>query len=148
MTQDALSSLRALGNQLRLQLLESAEFRALTVVDRTISELSEIMSASAPAEAGEAAPPASPAPIEAPPAAALASTSPPPASVVQTPLAPPPAAPAPAPAPIVQKRIEPIVPSPTSSQMRMAKAIAETIAAKAYPLNAASRLDQALSAAS
>lgn len=48
MTQEALSSLKALGNQLRLQLLESPEFRALAVVDRTIMELTEILNAAAP----------------------------------------------------------------------------------------------------
>ena len=39
MTQEALASLKALGKQLRLKLLESPEFRALEVVERTIVEL-------------------------------------------------------------------------------------------------------------
>jgi hypothetical protein len=138
MTQEALSSLKALGNQLRLQLLESAEFRALTVVDRTITELSEIMNAAAWSDA-PSAPPAEapqPAPVAAAPAA-------PPAPAP----APPPVAP-PVAAPVFQRRAEPLAPNPTSSQSRMAKAIAETIAAKANSLNAASRLNQTLSAAS
>ena len=44
MTREALSSLQALANQLRIQLLELPEYRALTVIDRTIVELSEILS--------------------------------------------------------------------------------------------------------
>jgi hypothetical protein len=140
MTQEALSSLKALGNQLRLQLLESAEFRALTVVDRTIMELSEIMNASAWSEAASVSPPAAPeAPQPAP--VAVAPVAPPPAPT-PAPVAPPVAAPA------AQKRAEPIAQNPTSSQSRMAKAIAETIAAKANSLNAASRLSKTLSAAS
>jgi hypothetical protein len=44
MTREPLSSLQALANQLRIQLLELPEYRALTVIDRTILELSEILS--------------------------------------------------------------------------------------------------------
>jgi hypothetical protein len=57
MTVEALSSLKALGKQLRLKLLESPEFRALEVVDRTIVELSEILNSPAP-PAGHLVPPA------------------------------------------------------------------------------------------
>jgi hypothetical protein len=48
MTQEALVSLKALGKQLRLKLLESPEFRALEVVERTIVELSEILDSPPP----------------------------------------------------------------------------------------------------
>src|SRR5579863_1109378 len=68
MTQEALSSLKALGNQLRRQLLESPEFRALTVVDRTISELSEILNSCAPPPPPHSAP----APVDAPAAESVA----------------------------------------------------------------------------
>jgi hypothetical protein len=177
MTQEALSSLKALGNQLRRQLLESPEFRALTVVDRTISELSEILNSCAPPPPPHSAP----APVDAPSVESVAAMS----SIkphVQTV----------APAPVVSQKpsAEPIatvtsiklqeqVPAPISgqkpsgepvatvtsirphlqttlgpinAQSRMAKAIAATIAAKAPPLGAlsadGSRFTYPLSAAS
>ena len=47
MTQEALSSLQTLSAQLRAKLLELPEYRALTVIERTIEELSQIMTAPA-----------------------------------------------------------------------------------------------------
>jgi hypothetical protein len=126
MTQEALSSLKALGNQLRLRLLESPEFRALTVVDRTIAELSEILNASGPL----------PLPLD--------DVAPPPVNE--------PKGESSAIAPNVKPNVETLIPGATSSQSRMARVIAETIAAKAAPLNAPPAstlgLHQALSAAS
>src|SRR5450631_4438128 len=98
MTQEALSSLRALGNQLRLQLLESPEYRALTVVDRTIMELSQILNAVRPSAPDQVAPIAVEEPARAPIVAA----------------------------PLVEPRLETPALAPTTSQSRMAKAIAET----------------------
>jgi hypothetical protein len=103
MTQEALSSLKALGNQLRLQLLESPEFRALAVVDRTIMELTQILNAAAPEAPDQVAPVVAEQPAREPTVAA----------------------------PIVEPRLETPASAPTSSQSRMAKAIAEAIAAKA-----------------
>ena len=181
MTQEALSSLKALGNQLRLQLLETPEFRALTVVDRTISELSEILNSFAPPPPPQSAPQpveklwvepvaAAPSPrpeVQAPKPtpAPVSAQKPAPEPVVtaisvesqeQTPApAPPPAEKPPAePAanvtsikPHLQTRLGPL-----NSQSRMAKAIADTIAAKAPPLGAlssdGSRFSYPLSAAS
>jgi hypothetical protein len=88
MTQEALSSLQTLGAQLRAKLLELPEYRALTVIERTIQELSEIMNATT----------AAPDRVEVQAVPVLAS-----ASIVAAP------------------------------QSRMARAIAETIAAKAAP---------------
>jgi hypothetical protein len=124
MTQEALSSLKALGNQLRLQLLESPEFRALAVVDRTIMELTEILNAAA---------------LSAPDQVA--------AVAVEEPARESDAA-----APITEPRLETLAPMPTSSQSRMARAIAEAIAAKAMSPVASSAATphfmQGLSAAS
>jgi hypothetical protein len=133
MTQEALSSLRALGNQLRLKLLESAEFRALTIVDKTILELSEILGASAPALPDCVAP--APAAYVASPRAVDEQSNAPSATISRIP-----------------PRAERLPLSPAGSHSRMAKAIAETIAARAASLNASSaaaaRFDQALSVAS
>jgi hypothetical protein len=167
MTQEALSSLQALGNQLRLQLLQTPEFRALTVVDRTISELSEILNSCAPPPPFYSAP----APVERPPiesATAAPSAKPhaqaaaPAAVGSQEPSAEPIASvtsirpqeqeQAQAPALISSQKTsgEPIATvtsirphlqttlGPINSQSRMAKAIAATIAAKAPPLAALS----------
>jgi hypothetical protein len=43
MTQDAFSSLQEFGDQLRVQLSELPEYRALVVIDRTLLELSQIL---------------------------------------------------------------------------------------------------------
>jgi hypothetical protein len=43
MTQDAFSTLQEFGDQLRVQLSELPEYRALVVIDRTLLELSEIL---------------------------------------------------------------------------------------------------------
>jgi hypothetical protein len=43
MTQDAFSTLQEFGDQLRIQLSELPEYRALVVIDRTLLELSEIL---------------------------------------------------------------------------------------------------------
>lgn len=115
MTQEALSSLKALGNQLRVQLLESPEFRALTVVERTIQELSEIMGAVAPAPDL-----AAPAAAEEPSSEASVAAPSDPFAIV----------------PSDKPRIETIPPGATSTQSRMAKAIAEAIAAKTTPFGA------------
>ena|ERR1700722_10831111 len=146
MTQEALSSLQALGNQLRLQLLQTPEFRALTVVDRTISELSEILNSCAPPPPFHSAP----APVE---SAAAAPSAKPHAQTA-----------APAPVSSQEPSAEPIATvtsirphlqttlGPINSQSRMAKAIAATIAAKAPPLGSlsadGSRFTYPLSAAS
>jgi hypothetical protein len=174
MTQEALSSLQALGNQLRLQLLQTPEFRALTVVDRTISELSEILNSCAPPPPFHSAP----APVEsaaaAPSAKQHAQTAAPAPVGSQEPSAEPiatvtsirPQEQAPAPTPISSPKTsdEPIATvtsirphlqttlGPINSQSRMAKAIAATIAAKAPPLGPlsadGSRFTYPLSAAS
>jgi hypothetical protein len=174
MTQEALSSLQALGNQLRLQLLQTPEFRALTVVDRTISELSEILnscappppfhSAQAPVESAAAAPSAKPHAQTAAPAPV--SSQEPSAEPIATVTSIRPQEQAPAPAPISSQKTsaEPIATvtsirphlqttlGPINSQSRMAKAIAATIAAKAPPLGSlsadGSRFTYPLSAAS
>jgi hypothetical protein len=176
MTQEALSSLQALGNQLRLQLLQTPEFRALTVVDRTISELSEILnscappppfhSAPAPVESAAAAPSAKPhAQTAAPAPVGSQEPSAEPIATV-TSIRPQEQEQAPAPTPISSQKTsaEPIATvtsirphlqttlGPINSQSRMAKAIAATIAAKAPPLGAlsadGSRFTYPLSAAS
>jgi hypothetical protein len=118
MTQEALSSLQTLGAQLRAKLLELPEYRALTVIERTIRELSEIMN-----------------PLEAPPGEG--------ADAAATPINPPNNL------AVMRRRVE-ASPVAGSSQSRMAKAIAETIAAKAALLNAgaAPQSGQALDAAS
>jgi hypothetical protein len=179
MTQEALSSLKALGNQLRLQLLETPEFRALTVVDRTISELSEILNSCAPPPPPRSAPPPAERPQVEPvaaapglgpqaqaPAAAPVSMQKPAAEPIAaaTSIEPQEQAPAPAATPSQTPVAEPaanvtsIKPhlqtrlGPLNSQSRMAKAIADTIAAKAPPLGAlsadGSRFTYPLSAAS
>ena len=174
MTQEALSSLQALGNQLRLQLLQTPEFRALTVVDRTISELSEILNSCAPPPPFHSAP----APVESrrrgaggQPHAQMAASAPvgsqepsiePTATV--TSIRPQEQAQAPAPISSQKTSAEPIATvtsirphlqttlGPINSQSRMAKAIAATIAAKAPPLGSlsadGSRFTYPLSAAS
>jgi hypothetical protein len=165
MTQEALSSLKALGNQLRRQLLESPEFRALTVVDRTISELSEILNSCAPPPPPHSAP----APVDAPSVESVAvmssikphvQTAAPAPVVSQKPSAEPiatvtsikPHEQASAPAPISGQKpsgdpvatvtsIRPHLQTtlgPINAHSRMAKAIAATIAAKAPPLGALS----------
>jgi hypothetical protein len=125
MSLEALASLKALGKQLRIQLLESPEFRALEVVDRTILELTEIMNSCAPPP-----PPA----VRAPPPVAAPPNDPP---VAVRPAAHP---------------AEPAVSGATTSQSRMAKAIAATIAANTASRNVsaapAARFSHALSAAS
>lgn len=215
MTQEVLSSLKALGDQLRLQLHESPEFRALTVVERTILELSEILnSLSPPPDGAVSSMLVDKLPNE--PSAAISSIqqhAPPPYRVASPVLvdkssnessiaissiqqhAPPPDRVAPpalvdkpsndssatissiqrhtAPAPdrvaslmpvdksssepsatisSIRQRAAALVPGATNSQNRMAKAIAETIAAKAAPFNtppaATPRFDYVLSAAS
>jgi hypothetical protein len=117
MTQEALSSLQTLGAQLRAKLLELPEYRALTVIERTIQELSEIMNPSMTPSSDRAAP--------ADPANALVGAL---------------------------QRADAAPAIVGSSQSRMAKAIAETIAAKAAPFNApagaAPQLGQAFNTAS
>ena len=121
MTQEALSSLQTLGAQLRAKLLELPEYRALTVIERTIQELTEIMN----------------------PLGACASDSverqAPPAEVAREPAAAP-------------QRAEALAAVAGNSQSRMAKAIADAIAAKAAAYNApasgAAYLGQTLNAAS
>jgi hypothetical protein len=124
MSLEALASLKALGKQLRIQLLESPEFRALEVVDRTILELTEIMDSCAP-------PPA----IVRPPAPVAAPPNDPPAAVREA-----------------AQAAEPAVSGATTSQSRMAKAIAATIAANTASRNvsatSAARFSHVLSAAS
>jgi hypothetical protein len=124
MTLEALTSLKALGKQLRLKLLESPEFRALEVVDRTILELSEILDS----------PPPPPARMT-PPAPADEPSSEPSAAVFD-----------------IQQRAQASSSSATNSQSRMAQAIAATIAANTAALGAPSaaapRFGRALSAAS
>jgi hypothetical protein len=125
MSLEALAALKALGKQLRLQLVESPEFRALEVVDRTIAELTEIMNSAPP-------PPAARAPAAAGPAAA-----------------PAPAAPAQA-AETHHHAETAASAAATNSQNRMAKAIAATIAASSASRNGApaQRFSHPLSAAS
>lgn len=119
MTQEALSTLQTLAEQLRVRLLELPEFRALMAIDRTILELSQILSQT-PAQPSVQ----SPAPVE--------------AARVQPPA--PPAAPL--------QRVE-AASAAIVSQSRMAAAIAATIAAKsASPSADAARFVQALGAAS
>jgi hypothetical protein len=125
MTQEALSILHALGEQLRARLAELPEYRALMVIDRTILDLAQILNE----------------PMTPPPARAV-----PPAKLAESPIsysaaiasAPP--------------RVETAPAAAVSSQGRMATAIAETIAARTASLNAsaatASRFSQTLSAAS
>jgi hypothetical protein len=177
MTQEALSSLKALGNQLRRQLLETPEFRALTVVDRTIAELSEILNSCAPPPPFHSAP----APVDAPSFESVAAApsikshvqTPPPAPVAsEKPLAEPiatvtsirPQEQAPALVASQKPSGEPVATvtsirphlqttlGPINAQSRMAKAIAATIAAKAPPLGSlsadGSRFTYPLSAAS
>jgi hypothetical protein len=122
MTQEALSSLQTLSAQLRAKLLELPEYRALTVIERTIEELSQIMNAPAARAldrgelqatlAGDSHDLAAAAPQRATAISALAG----------------------------------------ASQSRMAKAIADTIAAKAGSFHASSAgavaLGQPLNAAS
>jgi hypothetical protein len=125
MTQEALSSLQALGEQLRVRLLEMPEYRALTVIDRTIRELSQILNQ----------------PLTAPP------SQPAPQAKVEEPgngLS--------APIGAVQPRAETAPAAIASSQTRMATAIAQTIAARTAslgaPAAAAPRFSHTLSAAS
>ena len=125
MTLEALSSLKALVKQLRLQLLESPEFRALEVVDRTILELSEILNSPTP-------PPhriIPPMPADEQPSDSAATVAEAPSQLAEVSSA-----------------------GPTNNQSRMAKAIAATIAANAASINAATstalRHDPLLSEAS
>jgi len=104
MTQEALSSLQTLGAQLRAKLLELPEYRALTVIERTIQELAEIMNPSAARSLAA---------IERPVPAAAAPIDPP--------AAPP--------------RLEAASLLAGGSQNRMAKAIADAIAAKSPSFN-------------
>jgi hypothetical protein len=119
MSQEALDSLKALGAELRLQLLELPEYRALMVVERTIKELSDIL------------------------ASPLASAS----DGVETKTAPsdPPIA---ASVTRIQPLAEVAAPASGNSQSRMAKAIADTIAARAAAFaGAAQPLERPLNAA-
>ena len=102
MSQEALDSLKALGAELRLQLLELPEYRALTVVERTIRELTEILAA--PLASASDGLEAKTAPADPPIAASITRIQPP---------------------------AEVATPTLGSSQSRMAKAIADTIAARA-----------------
>jgi hypothetical protein len=104
MTQEALSSLQTLGAQLRVKLLELPEYRALTVIERTIQELSEIIN---PMTARSYPPVERPAPVAVAP--------------IDPPAAPP--------------RLEAASLLAGGSQNRMAKAIADAIAAKSTPFN-------------
>jgi hypothetical protein len=123
MTQEALSTLQTLAEQLRVRLLELPEFRALVAIDRTILELSQILN-QPPAQPPGPAPVAVAAPVE--------------AARVQPPA--PPVAPL--------QRVE-AASAAIVSQNRMAAAIAATIAAKtANPPADAARFVQALGAAS
>ena len=106
MTREPLSSLQALANQLRIQLLELPEYRALTVIDRTILELSEILSRPATSPANPVAAPAS---ID----ESTGGSSPPSAGVP------------------LRAKLAPL--GAGSSQSRMAMAIAETIAGRTAP---------------
>ncbi|MGO8798165.1 MAG: hypothetical protein ACLQE9_15895 [Roseiarcus sp.] len=124
MTQEALSSLQTLGEQLRVRLLELPEYRALIVIDRTIAELSQILNQPTAASPG--------------PAGASARIEEPSIGLA-------------APAGAVQQRVEAPPRAPVSSQSRMAAAIAATIAAKTASLNAPAatpRFSHPLSAAS
>jgi len=125
MTQEALSSLQALGEQLRVRLLEMPEYRALTVIDRTIRELSQILNQPLKASPSPAVPQAK---IEEPGNGLCAPTG------------------------AVQPRAETAPPAVSSSQTRMATAIAQTIAARtaslSAPAAAAPRFSHTLSAAS
>ena len=116
MTQEALSSLQALGAQLRAKLLELPEYRALTVIERTIQELSEIINPPESAMTDSAEAPA----VGAVAAHDLAGAA---------------------------QRVEPPAPLAGSTQSRMARAIAETIAAKSS-LNGSAPPGQTFSAAS
>ena len=124
MSHEALSILHALGEQLRARLAELPEYRALMVIDRTILDLAQILNEPMTAPVAHAAPPL---------------------KLAESPVSYS-AAVAPAP-----QRVEMAPPLASSSQGRMATAIAETIAARTASLNAAaatSRFNQALSAAS
>jgi hypothetical protein len=103
MTQEALSSLQALGEQLRMRLLEMPEYRALTVIDRTIRELSQILNQPMTASPSRAVPQAK---VEESGNGRSATIG------------------------GVQQRAEMAPPAAASSQSRMATAIAETIAAR------------------
>jgi hypothetical protein len=122
MTQEALASLKALGKQLRFKLLESPEFRALEVVERTIAELSEILDS--PPPPGR----------KMPSGAADEAPSEPSAAVFD-----------------IQQHAQASAASPTNAQSRMAQAIAATIAANTAARVASGtipRFKHALSAAS
>jgi hypothetical protein len=123
MTQEALASLKALGKQLRFKLLESPEFRALEVVERTIAELSEILDSPPP-------PPGR----KMPSGTADEAPSEPSAAVFD-----------------IQQHAQASAASPTNAQSRMAQAIAATIAANTAARVASGttpRFKHALSAAS
>lgn len=109
MTQEALSSLRALGEQLRLRLLELPEYRALTVIDRTILELSQILGQPITASPSHAGPQPRVDELSTGFSATIGG---------------------------VQHRVEMAPPAAGASQSRMATAIAETIAARTASLNA------------
>jgi hypothetical protein len=125
MTQEALSSLQALGEQLRVRLLELPEYRALTVIDRTILELSQILNQPMTTSPN---PSTRQATVEESPNGFSATTG------------------------GVQQRAEMAPSVAGSSQSRMATAIAESIAARTASLNApagtAPRFSHTLSAAS
>ena len=125
MTQEALSSLQALGEQLRVRLLELPEYRALMVIERTILELSQILNQPMSASPGHAGAQAK---------VAESSTG------------------FPAAAGGAQQRAETAPRVAGGSQSRMAAAIAETIAARTASLNAPTaappRFSHTLSAAS
>src|SRR5206468_11525059 len=117
---EALNSLKGLGKQLRLKLLESPEFRALEVVERTILELSEILDSSPPPPGRKL----SPAVVDEP-------SSEPSAAVFD-----------------IQQRAQASSLNPTNSQSRMAQAIAATIAANSTAIGVSSTMRSRLSAAS
>lgn len=125
MTQEALLSLQALGEQLRVRLLELPEYRALTVIDKTILELSQILNDPAATSTNRAGPQAT---AEESPNGFSATIA------------------------GVRQRAEIAPPAAGSSQTRMATAIAETIAARTAALNAPAgttpRFSHTLSAAS
>jgi hypothetical protein len=119
MSQEALDSLKALGAELRLQLLELPEYRALIVVERTIKDLTEILT---------------------PPLAAASD-----GFEAKTAIADPPIG---ASITRIQPSAEAATPTLGSSQSRMAKAIADTIAARAAAFSGtAQTLERPLNAA-
>jgi hypothetical protein len=119
MSQEALDSLKALGAELRLQLLELPEYRALSVVERTIKELTEILTP--PLAFATDGVEAKTALVDLPIAAGISRIQPP---------------------------AEVTTPTLASGQSRMAKAIADTIAARAAAFSGtAQALERPLNAA-